>query len=494
MKRIQFTMFLLILNIPAVVQSQTNKQESVLQSSVEKHIYFLASDELRGRNTGTPELQIAARYIASAFLAGGVEPVTNFENFFQPVPFRQSYAPEAGTFTAGGPVFSLGDDFISLGSARGTFEGFLRVLEYGTKEEVAGKNVEGSIVMVRSGYPGQSSVQQWFAAAREKNNHLREAGAIAVVELYESNQLPWSTLVRYLNRDQFTLDEDQIRGETEIPHIWLNVSGKNLYSQFSETAPKTANLKIEGKPATKITSNNVIGYIEGTDPDLKGEHILLSAHYDHIGVNPNIAEGDSIYNGARDNAIGTAAVIEAAGYFSKNPPRRSVIVAGWTAEEKGLLGSGYFADHPAVPLHQIIYNLNIDGGGYNDTTKVTVIGLGRTEADSQIAEAAEAFGLQAIPDPVPEQNLFDRSDNVHFARNGIPAPTYSTGFTAFDDEINDYYHQVTDNPDTINYSYITRYIRSYIYAAEAIANMDQAPFWLPGDKYEEAGKELYGLE
>jgi Zn-dependent M28 family amino/carboxypeptidase len=213
-----------------------------------------------------------------------------------------------------------------------------------------------------------------------------------------------------------------------------------------------------------------------------------------VGVasdHPDPISSEYIYNGARDNAVGTTGVIEAAKYFSQNPPRRSVLLAAWTAEERGLLGSGYFAENPMVPLNQIIYNLNIDGAGYNDTTKVTVIGLGRTEADDDMASAAAAFGLEAIPDPVPEQNLFNRSDNVHFARAGIPAPTYSMGLTAFDDEINYYYHQTTDEPHTLNYEYVTAYIRSFVLAAQNIADRDEAPFWLPGDEYKEAGKELY---
>jgi len=230
---------------------------------------------------------------------------------------------------------------------------------------------------------------------------------------------------------------------------------------------------------------------------LKDEYLLLSAHYDHIGVvggHPEPITSEYIFNGARDNAVGTAGVLAAGKYLSQNPPKRSVILAAWTAEEIGLLGSNYFAENPMIPLEQIVYNLNIDGAGYNDTTKVTVIGLGRTEADPEMKAAAGSFGLEAIPDPVPEQNLFDRSDNVSFARKGIPAPTYSMGLTAFDEEINYYYHQVTDEPHTLNYDYVTAYIRSFVLAAQKIANRDEAPFWLPGDVYEEAGVELYNRQ
>jgi len=213
-----------------------------------------------------------------------------------------------------------------------------------------------------------------------------------------------------------------------------------------------------------------------------------------VGVRPGEEIGDFIYNGARDNAVGTAGIMAAAAFFAENPPKRSIIFAAWTAEEKGLLGSRYYAEKPAISLGQTVYNLNIDGAGYNDTTKVTIIGLGRTEADSELTAAAEAFGLEAIPDPVPEQNLFDRSDNVNFASRGIPSPTYSMGLTAFDEEINYYYHRVTDEAETLDFDYVTSYIRSFVYAAHLIGNAEEAPFWLPGDKYEPAGIELYGRE
>ena len=245
---------------------------------------------------------------------------------------------------------------------------------------------------------------------------------------------------------------------------------------------------------TTIPSQNVIGVIEGSDPDLKNEYLLLSAHYDHVGVRQSEASRDSIYNGARDNAVGVATVMAAGKYFADHPPKRSVLLALWTAEEMGLIGSGMFANDPAVPLHQIIYNLNIDGAGYNDTTKVTVVGLERTDAEPIFISSINAFGLEAIPSPVPELNLFNRSDNVHFAQKGIPAPTFSLGFTSFDEEIQRYYHQPPDESDTLNFDYVTDYARAYILTAEEIANADEAPFWNTGDEYEDEGIQLYGSE
>jgi Predicted aminopeptidases len=145
-----------------------------------------------------------------------------------------------------------------------------------------------------------------------------------------------------------------------------------------------------------------------------------------------------------------------------------------------------------IPLDKIIYNLNIDNGGYNDTEIITVIGLGRTSSDPMISQAVSEFGLEAIADPSPEQGLYDRSDNVNFARKGIPAPTFSLGFRAFDDEISKYYHKPGDHVDNFDLDYAVKYWKSYIRAAELIANDAAKPKWVAGDKYEQASKELYG--
>lgn len=297
------------------------------------------------------------------------------------------------------------------------------------------------------------------------------------------------------------LSSDELRGRaTGSPE--LDISAKYIADWFRAFDVSMApgydsyfqDFNVPMRDSTIVQSKNVIGVVEGSDPDLQNEYLLLSAHYDHVGVGPATAEGDSIYNGARDNAIGVATIMAAGKYFADHPPKRSIILALWTAEELGLIGSGYFAEHPAVPLEQIVYNLNIDGAGYNDTTKVTVVGLERTDAESIFESSSREFELDVIPSPAPELGLFNRSDNVHFARKGIPAPTFSPGFTAFDEEIQYYYHQPTDEANSLNFGYVTNYTKAYILSAERIANADEAPFWKSGDSYEDAGIQLYGSE
>ncbi len=490
---------LLILFLSTSLYGQSDSvekiKELVPQSDVEMKIYFLAADEFKGRDTGSPHIDIAGRYIATWFMTNGIKPLPGHDNYYQPIPFNQMRVPEDGTVTLGDLSYSYGSEFIILNTPRGEFEGPITVLEHGIGEELDDADVEGKIVVVRPGAEGQVNPQQWFMSASQKNQALQEMGALAVVELYDNQQLPWQVLVNFLNQDRLEIadEEEELESEEDIPHIWINSSTEDLHSIIAEMSGADGSISVTGAPAERVYSNNVIGYIEGTNPDLRDEYLMLGAHYDHVGIDES-REGNYIYNGARDNAVGTAGIMLAARYLAQNPPERSVIFAAWTAEEMGLLGSGYFADNPMVPLDQIVYKLNIDGAGYNDTTKVMVIGLERTEAADDLKSAAEAFGLEAIPDPVPEQNLFNRSDNASFARKGIPAPTYSLGMTDFDEEINRYYHTVEDEPHTLDYPYITRYLRSFLLAAEKIANAPVAPFWSDGDPFKQLGLELYGRE
>lgn len=164
---------------------------------------------------------------------------------------------------------------------------------------------------------------------------------------------------------------------------------------------------------------------------------------------------------------------------------------GYTGEEIGLLGSQYYVEHPLIPLKQCVFNLNCDGAGYDDTGLLTTIGLSRTDAKMELEQSAKAFGLKIIDDPAPEQNLFDRSDNVNFAAKGIPSPNFAPGMKAFGGEIMKYYHQTSDNPESVDFAYLHKYCQSYAYAARLIANRKDAPKWIAGDKYEKAWQTLF---
>tara|TARA_R110002124_G_scaffold57700_7_gene161437 strand:+ start:15358 stop:16860 length:1503 start_codon:yes stop_codon:yes gene_type:complete len=475
-----------------VLAQKEGIDKAIERAEALSHFKFLASDELKGRDPARPEIDIAAYYIANQFEKYGASPLNSLNAYYQYVPFVASSPPTVGSMKWKGSKFKHGQDLLVLGGddISGEFE--MVVAGYGFEEDYANKDVKGKWVIVRVGAPNRMTPTELFKAGREKLAIAKSQGAIGLVEMYNVPTTPWGLLVNYLNKSQLTIDIDPENDDT-LPYLWL----KDLKGDIIKTIANGKNemeIDIKGKINRKIRGRNVVAVIEGTDPQLKDEYVMLSAHYDHLGIGKPNAEGDSIYNGARDNAVGTSALLQAANYFGKNPPKRSILLCAWTAEEKGLLGSSYFADNPPLPLKQIVFNLNIDNGGYNDTSLVTVIGMGRSSVDHHISEAAKAYGLKAISDPAPEQGLYDRSDNVSFAKKGIPAPTFSLGFTAFDAEIGKYYHQVTDHVDNFDLDYALKYWKSYILSAESIANDPKKPLWVEGDKYENAAKELYGKD
>nr|WKN39394.1 M28 family peptidase [Tunicatimonas sp. TK19036] len=469
----------------------TDITSTVQRAEVEAHVRFLASDALKGRDTGSPELNIAAQYIASYFQSYGLQPVDSTNGYFQPVALSYESAPPSATLSFQDQEFQIGSDIVVMSGDSIDLEAPAVFVNYGMPEDLEGVDVKGKIVIALPGRVGDTNPQSAFYAIADKKERIVEQGGLALIELYRSAQMPWSLIVRYLGGDKMSMDASS--EEDELPILWLNDGQSELRPLFEENSGEMATLSVAPKTRKPIDTKNVVAILEGTDDDLKDEYVVLSAHYDHVGVNPQATGAqDSIYNGARDNAMGTTALLSAAKYFSEHPPKRSLLFLAFTAEEKGLLGSEWYAEHPLLPMEQLVFNLNTDGAGYNDTTKVTVIGLERTSAEEALASASESAGLEAIMDPVPEQNLYDRSDNVNFAQQGVPSVTFAPGTTAFDAELMKYYHQVVDEPESLNFSYVEKYCEAFVQAAENIADMRQAPTWQEGDKYEEAGKQLYG--
>ena len=454
------------------------------------HFRFLASDELMGRDPIRPEMDASARYIAEQFWKYGAKEIPGAKGYYQEIPFRLSSPPTKGKVTLNNRDFNHGEDLLVLDgpSLQGSHE--LVFMGFGLEADYSGKDVKGKIVVTNVGAPNRLSPADLFAAGREKIALAKSKGAVALIEMYNVPTVQWNLVANFLNRPQLTVDASG--GAENIPYIWLKDLSNEYINAVGSGKASLAVMDIQGKINKKIIGKNVVAMIEGTDPVLKNEYVMLSAHYDHVGVGRPNAEGDSIFNGARDNAVGTVAVMNAAKYFSTHRPKRSMLLCAWTAEEKGLLGSAYFAENPLVPLNQIVFNLNIDNAGYNDTSIISVIGLGRTSADPLIEQATKAFGLKAIADPAPEQGLYDRSDNVNFARKGISSPTFSLGFTAFDDQISKHYHQASDEVENFDLDYAVLYWKSYLLAAQNIANWNKRPQWNAGDKYEAAAKELYG--
>ncbi|RED99868.1 M28 family peptidase [Marinoscillum furvescens] len=475
--------------VAAGAQKKVVKQidSEVSLTELKAHLYFLAADELRGRNTGTLENEIAARYIAERFRAYGVKTPPGMDTYMQPVKLTKGVSPQQTTFQVADSTFGL-DDMVFYSSSNGTFSGELVYVNFGLEEDLEGLDLKGKIVVAKVG--NGNPEDRLSPYTRQKRDACLEAGAVALVELYRPGKYPWKMIQYYFSGEKFSLDLGSEDGEDDtFPIAWL-LDDAGLVKFFESQNGTNASITIGGQANESLTVPNVVGYIEGTDPELKDEYVMITAHFDHVGVS-NV-EGDSIWNGARDNGIGIANMLTAAEYLGKNPPKRSVAFLACNAEEKGLLGSAWYAENPVFPLEKTVYDLNTDTGGYNDVSKVTVVGFHRTSVTPLFAQAADAFGLEAIDDPLPEENYYDRSDNVSFAAKGVPAVSYDPGYTEMNEEITKYYHQPEDEAHTLDYDYLTKYSKSFIYAVTLIGNYTGEIFWTEGDKYEDEGKALYG--
>ena len=485
--------FLLFFSTATFSQKLKKLPESKLSAAeTEMHLRFLASDEMLGRKTGEQGNLVAARYITEQFRLLGLKSATSDGSYMQPVPFKNTKPVTEGSIFVGDSSLNAMDDFIVLSGKAANLKDISVVFaNYGWADDKGyddykDLDVRGKIVVIQLGTPTSTKPNEAIQASDIKTKLAADKGALAVVEIFTA-QIPWKNLRRFFASESLRLAKDK-DDEGGIPHLWVNAGKGGL---FSKEKLKTLSIKTAERVSTNVTSYNVAGIIEGTDPVLKNEYIVLSAHFDHIGIN-RTNKVDSISNGARDNAFGVTAMLSAAKALSQVHPKRSILLMGYTGEEIGLLGSKYYVDHPLLPLKQCVFNLDCDGAGYDDTTMLTIIGLNRTDAKTELEASGKAFGLKLADDPVPEQNLFERSDNFSFAVKGIPALDFAPGFKAFGPEILKYYHQTADNPETVNFSYLHKYCQTYAYAARLIANRATAPKWTAGDKYEKAWKELFG--
>jgi hypothetical protein len=479
--------------LPFLACAQSDKElteQTVNKPTIEGHIYFLASDELKGRGTGSEGIDIAAKYISTSFRRYGVKQVPGADGYFQHLDMVTLGYPKMVALQGGEKPVDVSQVLVLSGQDV-TLEGELAFLGYGTEKDFRKKDLSGKVVVVNAGTPDDQSMNAIQTSMTEKINRANDAGARGIVQLTSLSAEEWKQVEGYLKRDRLGNRPDE--NETFF-HLWLNDPQGEYQASMSNKKKMPVTVLIGERKSVPFAGKNVIGMVEGTDPELKDEFVVYSAHYDHLGIGKPDAQGDSIYNGARDNAVGVVTVMSAAENIGKYPTRRSALFILFAAEEMGLVGSRYYTENPLIPLDQTVFVFNSDNGGYNDTSVATIVGLERTTEEQLIRQACEAFGLQAIEDPAREQGLFDRSDNVNFARKGIPAPTFSMGFQAFDAEIFKYYHQAADNPETLDYDYLEKFFSAYVLACRLIANDTDKPFWKEGDKYYSAGEALYGKE
>ncbi len=508
MNRLQalFTIILLTFfaNILSAQMAGDLPELSIQKQEVEAHLRFLASDELQGRRTSDPGSEIAARYIAEQYRSYGLKQVDGAKEYFQTIPFKNVEPAKEGKLQWGESIYTNRKNLLILTGTAIDTSAEAVFANHGWVDEEKGINdykdldVKGKIVFVISGMPENNNPYATFKAMSTKRQIAANHGAIALIELYRLS-FPWQFFSKYFSRERLEIAEENDNQNVEnLVYGWIKENDGNATAALSKGEPMTVKLSSSGAKSYPKPSNNVIGLIEGTDPELKNEFVLITAHYDHVGVGEQggamYTPEDSIFNGARDNGMGTVALLAAAKTLAQSPPKRSVILLACTAEEMGLLGSKYYVENPLIPLNQTVINLNTDGAGYDDTNAISVVGYDRINVTQEYNQAAQKFGLRVIADPAPEQNLFDRSDNVNFAIKGIPAPSISPGTTGFTPEIAKYYHQVIDNPESIDYDYLLTFCKTFSHLVRLIADRDEAPKWSPGDKYEEASKKLYGKD
>lgn len=468
------------------------------KAEIEAQLRFIASDELMGRRTGSPGNNIAARFIATHLNAYGYISPAGADNYFQKVNLASFRPPQEGSLKLGSNSFTLGDNLILLDGTEKTIHAPAVYANYGWIDEATGHDdyedldVSGKVVVTLSGLPDSDDPTEVFNAMSAKRKLAADHGAVALVEVYTLSY-PWKFFRNYFGRKRIEFTDGP--STDGMIHAWIQATDKSEIESLKNGKALSVELSSSNSAFQSLASQNVIGVLEGSNPELKDEYLLITAHYDHVGTGRQgggaYGPQDSIFNGARDNGIGIVALLGAAKALAEEQPKRSVIILAVTGEEMGLLGSRYYAEHPLIPLERTIFNLNTDGAGYNTTKAAAIIGWGRTGTNKWVEKGLAAFDLEVIPDPAKEQGLFDRSDNVSFAREGVPCLTFSPGFETFDRELMRNYHQVTDEADTVDFDYVQKFVQAFGYTARLIADADKRPEWVSGDKYEAAGKALY---
>lgn len=481
------------------------------------HIVFLADDRMNGRETGSPEHREAAEYIAKHFKEAGLTP-GGTDGYFQPVPFTSRKIVESKSSLAlvrGSTVVPIVQGDEATFSMRITpaphVEAPLVFVGYGLSvpevkhDDLAGLDLNGKVVLLLTG--GPSSIPGPLLAHHQNTrwSYLKAAGAIGVVSIQnpKGQDIPWdrSKLARFLPSMSIA---DPALDETTGQQLAVTVnpaSAEKFFEGSGHTFKDLLALSNAGQVlprfpipssirATVVTesetlrSDNVAGILPGTDPVLKNEYIVVSAHIDHIGV--GTMDGDKIYNGAMDNASGIATLIETASAAAKKPFKRSVIFLAVTAEEKGLLGSRYFANKPTVAPAAMVADLNTDMFLPLFPLKSLVVqGLEESDLAADLRKTARPLGIEVYSDPEPERNAFVRSDQYSFIRTGVPSISLKVGFAKGSPEHElvkkwrtERYHAPSDDlSQPIDRQAAEDFNKVYVALLEAVANRPTRPAW-----------------
>ena len=459
-----------LLLLPASLAAQG--KSSITAAEIDGHLRFLASDLLEGRAPGTRGGRIAAEYIASELRAYGVEPGVN-GSYFQPVPIdvlttqagsaRASVSGKAtATLRPGEDVVLSAGSAVPQSAARGelVFVGYGAVAPEYKWDDFKGTDLKGKIMLVLVNDPPATTAEPtlfggvamtYYGRWTYKYEEAERRGAAGILIVHRTDQAgyPFQVLVgsnstgqRLLPRDPKLPPPVGVRGwitdsaaTALLKQAGLDMAALRKQAESREFRPVPTGIVADlaiASTVERVNSENVIGIVRGRDPKLSKEYVALSAHWDHLGVGTPV-NGDSIYNGAFDNASGVSTILAIARVAAASQPRpkRSLLFAFVTAEESGLLGSAYFAQSPTVPLSQIAANVNVDETNFVGPTRdVVLLGLDKSSLGSSLAAMLKAEGIAVMPKEHPERGHFYRSDHFSLAKAGVPSVSIESG-TAF---------------------------------------------------------------
>jgi len=541
--------FLSLLTTNATVSAKPDAADDAMQSirpeAIRASMRFLADDALEGRGTGTRGYDLAAKFMASQFESLGLQPAGDHGTYFQNVPLRSMKPEESKTTFAinrSGKQQALvfRKDYLSYGDpsrAETSVEAPVVFVGEGVTapdqnyDDYRDIDVHGKIVAVLGNAPDfESSLKAHYSSSELKLKNAADHGAVGALLLYDpvmQGLYSFEDQVRDLSSPGFHWLDPQQQPNDFYPQLKATAvlsmdAVKNLFAGSPHSVDEVYAAMKAGKPLSfalpmtasihiattlqEVPGRNIAARLEGSDPNLKSENIVYTAHLDHLGVGDPV-NGDSIYNGALDNASGSAILIEMARAFAHmNPrPRRSIIFVSVTGEEAGLLGSDYFAHYPTVAKNSIVANVNMDEDLMLwPLQDIVAYGAEHSSLDNVVKKAAARLHLVESPDPAPEEVVFIRSDQYSFVKQGVPAIFPVPGFKSSDPKINPAaifknweqvrYHHPQDDMDQPNLDWeaAVKYSRFVFLCGYLIAQDPQRPTWNKadffGDLYSHAAK------
>lgn len=496
----------------------------ILAPALRAHTTFLADDRLEGRGTGTRGHEIAARYVAAQFELIGLAPGTA-GGWFQNVPLRRSELDSKSTRLdlvrpgAGRAELVLGRHAIVPGDFRETTEVEATVLFVGygiqaptlRRDDYAGADATGKLVAFLPGAPSEWSTDErsYYGQPSRKEAAAVSHGAVGVLQLSSRGEKPgdWDLVLRSLARAPTLAWLEDGSPEGFRPELrgraWLGpqasealFAGSPVSYDAASSGAVPAELAarvhlLEKSRLTNVDSPNVVGLVRGSDPRLRDEYVVITAHLDHLGIGEPV-DGDAIYNGAVDNASGVAALIEIARAFVSLPdrPRRSILFVALTGEEPGLLGSDYFVRHPPIPRGAIAADVNIDGASVWPFEGLVPRGAEHSTLGGLMEDALAAAGTRVSPDPQAGQALLAGSDQYSFLKAGIPSVVFGAARTPEAralalDWVRHRYHAPSDDlSQPLDFDAAANFSRAVFRVAFAIAQDEARPKWNPGDFFE----------